>query len=108
MRAITDKVCTYFTKNPERAEKALNKISETMLKKNMTAQAFSQTLAYINTPANRAKLTGGNSTCPTFFNEVKEKLSADCKNQKFNMQDAQKKAMDTLKEWQGMLMNAMP
>ena len=108
MRVITDEMCSYFAKYPERADKSLSKISETLAKSNMTAKAFTQTLAFLNTPGNRAKLSGGTSSCPTFFTEVKEKLAADCKSQNFNAQDAQKKAMDTLKEWQSIFKKAMP
>jgi hypothetical protein len=107
IRAITSGVCTYFYDHPDRAQRALDTIDQGLQKTNETRRIFVQTIAYLSLAPNRDKLSMGGDNCAAFFNEIKDKLVADWKNQNSNTATAQQKALETLKDFHNTLKSLM-
>jgi hypothetical protein len=104
---IKKDVCSYFAQNPNRTKIALKKINDALQANNETTNMFPLTTAYINANANRDKLIGGTEQCSAFFDDIKDKLMADCKNKEANNANAQQKAINMLKNFHSILKSVM-
>ncbi|CAF1215052.1 unnamed protein product [Adineta steineri] len=101
----TNGTCSYFVQHPDRAEMAIDKINKTLHITNEMAQIFASTINYLNIPDNQEKLTNSTSTCSTFFNEVKDGLVADMKNNNSTLQNAENKAEEIFNNFQDIFKN---
>ncbi|CAF1215107.1 unnamed protein product [Adineta steineri] len=95
----TNGTCSYFVQYPKQAEMAIDKINKTLHTTNEMAQIFASTINYLNIPDNQEKLTNSTSTCSTFFNEIKDGLVADMKNNNSTLQNAENKAEEIFKNF---------
>ena len=86
--------CPYFARQPARGQAAITKINGILQRTNETRQLFATTIAYLSVPSNQQKLTGGNTTCAQFFNELKERLTTDWQNQNFSAGNALQRALE--------------